>query len=76
MSRYLKPKVKDRHNSLKSNGRIPQEIPEEAIPRKMMRMRMMMTMMRKMKKCQMNLLLTICLARKMTKWTKKKDNYN
>ena len=60
MSRYLKPRVKVRLNSLKSKDRILQEIPEEAIRSKMMRM------MRKMKKCQMILLLTICLEMKKT----------
>jgi len=63
MSRSLNPRVKVRHHSLKLNGRIPQNIPEEAIPNKMMRMRMRMMMM----KCQMILHKTICLEKKMRK---------
>lgn len=69
MSRYLKPKVKIRHSSLKSNGRIPQEIPEEAIPSKMMRMRRMrrMTILWMMMKILMNLDITLFLERKVRK---------
>ena len=59
MLRSLNPRVKVRHHSLKLNGRIPQKIPEEAIPNKMMRMMMM--------KCQMILQKTICLERKVRK---------
>ena len=65
MLRYLKPRVKVRHNSLKSNGRIPQEIPEEAIPNKSMKMMktriMMMKMMRIMRIMKIQMILEIMI---------------
>jgi predicted SAM-dependent methyltransferase len=68
MLRSLNPRVKVRHHSLKLNGRIPQETPEEAIPNKMMRMmrRMRMRIMRMMK-ILMILDITLCLERKVRK---------
>jgi hypothetical protein len=62
MSRSLNPRVKVRHHSLKLNGRILQETPEEAIPNKMMRMRIM-----RMMKILMILDITLCLERKVRK---------
>jgi hypothetical protein len=65
MSRSLNPRVKVRHHSLKLNGRILQETPEEAIPNKMMRMRRMRIM--RMMKILMILDITLCLERKVRK---------